>query len=523
MKLKISSDTIIALVLGTAAGFLFYYSTKPLHGHFDYTFRIAGALLKGHVGLSEHPGSWLNELVPWKGKFYSVFPLGAVLTQIPAALLLKMSIIRYWPAQVTASVVAAGCVYFCYRLTFVMRMTQARRILLALFPVFATFTWTNLGFAGAWQIALGFAVLGQSAALYFTLVRPNPYLAGAFLALAFGNRVELVLTVPIFLYFWFFRVGQTQPIFQRADATPLSDSAPLPDSAPAAPLPQDSPQVEATPQELVEPAPTSADLTTTSSAELTSPNLIEPEPTPAEFISDTPISAAADSTPEAPVATETPMVAEAPVTTEATPPEPAPAAPLPAPAWHKKYHPALIRTAKFIAIPALMLLAMAAYNYSRFHSVADFGYARIPGVLNEPWYRHGLFSFYSIPWNIHKMLFEGAGDMPVFPYIRFYPFGCGIFFSTPFLFMLFREGGKYRLPCWLAIAGLTMVLWLHGNPGGWQFSYRYAMIMLPWMFLLIVGNGPRRLTATETTLFLVSVGLNWLANYEFLFKNLVHP
>jgi hypothetical protein len=155
--------------------------------------------------------------------------------------------------------------------------------------------------------------------------------------------------------------------------------------------------------------------------------------------------------------------------------------------------------------------------------VADFGYARIPGVLNEPWYRHGLFSFYSIPWNIHKMLFDGAADMPVFPYIRFYPFGCSIFISSPFLFMLFREGGKYRLPCWLAIAGLTMVLWLHGNPGGWQFSYRYAMIMLPWMFLLIVGNGPRRLTATEATLFLVSVGLNWLANYEFLITNIVHP
>ena len=505
MKLKISSDTIIALVLGTAAGFLFYYSTKPLHAHFDYTCRIAGALLKGHVGLSEHPGSWLNELVPWKGKFYSVFPLGAVLTQIPAALLLKMSIIRYWPAQVTASVVAAGCVYFCYRLTFVMRMTQARRILLALFPVFATFTWTNLGFAGAWQIALGFAVLGQSAALYFTLVRPNPYLAGAFLALAFGNRVELVLTIPIFLYFWFFRVGQSQPVLIPAD------SAPLPDPAPADSLPQD----------LVEPAATSADLTDAAPAELSSPNLIEPVPTPSELVSDTPISAAADSTPEAPVTTETPMVIEAPVTPEPTPPEPAPTAP--APVWHKKYHQALIRTAKFCAIPALMLLAMAAYNYSRFHSVADFGYARIPGVLNEPWYRHGLFSFYSIPWNVHKMLFESAGDMPVFPYIRFYPFGCSIFTASPFLFMLFREGGKYRLPCWLAIAGLTMVLWLHGNPGGWQFSYRYAMIMLPWMFLLIVGNGPRRLTATETTLFLVSVGINALANYEFLFKNLVHP
>jgi hypothetical protein len=263
----------------------------------------------------------------------------------------------------------------------------------------------------------------------------------------------------------------------------------------------------------------SSELAPATQAETAAPNLIETHATPSDSVTEplTPPDSVTDTlTPSAPNTPDS-----LPVASEAL--EPTPPASVPTPVWHKKYHPALIRTAKFIAIPALMLLAMAAYNYSRFHSVADFGYARIPGVLNEPWYRHGLFSFYSIPWNIHKMLFESAGDMPVFPYIRFYPFGCSIFTSCPFLFMLFREGGKYRLPCWLAIAGLTMVLWLHGNPGGWQFSYRYAMIMLPWMFLLIVGNGPRRLTATETTLFLVSVGINWLANYEFLFKNLVHP
>ncbi len=34
----------------------------------------------------------------------------------------------------------------------------------------------------------------------------------------------------------------------------------------------------------------------------------------------------------------------------------------------------------------------------------------------------------------------------------------------------------------------------HGNPGGWQFSYRYATILLPWMFLLLAGNGPAKLS-----------------------------
>ena len=56
---------------------------------------------------------------------------------------------------------------------------------------------------GAWQIALGLALLGETAALYFTLVRPSPFIAGAFFALAVGNRTELLITAPFYLYlFW---------------------------------------------------------------------------------------------------------------------------------------------------------------------------------------------------------------------------------------------------------------------------------------------------------------------------------
>src|SRR5437773_6177460 len=73
--------------------------------------------------------------------------------------------------------------------------------MLALFPIFGTWTWCNLGFGGAWQIALGLALLGQAAALYFTLVRRSPFVTGAFFALAFGNRTELLITLPLYLYF----------------------------------------------------------------------------------------------------------------------------------------------------------------------------------------------------------------------------------------------------------------------------------------------------------------------------------
>src|SRR5437588_10249270 len=94
------------------AGVLFYFSTRPDHVHFDYTFRVAQALLRGHTGLNHHPGSWLNEFIPLAGKFYSVFPLGAVLANIPVPLLYNMGLVHEGPAGIFAPLNAAFRVYF---------------------------------------------------------------------------------------------------------------------------------------------------------------------------------------------------------------------------------------------------------------------------------------------------------------------------------------------------------------------------------------------------------------------------
>ena len=345
-------------------------------------------------------------MVPAGGKYYSVFPLGAVLVNVPAAILRRVHLVQSWPARSLAAAIAGLCVFFSFRLSHLAEITSARRVLLALFPVFGTWTWCNLGFGGAWQVALGFALAGQLACLDYTLLRRRPWLAGFWFAVAFGNRTELLATLPVYAYFWL-----TQP-------TKEND----PESALIGPISRRK----------------------------------------------------------------------------------------------------LIDLGRFLAIPALLLLCTAAYNWARFGSPIDFGYARIPGILKEPWYLHGLFSVSSIRWNAFEMLFRGMGDIGDFPYLRPYGFGCSIFFATPFLFLLFREGGKHRFLCWTVIGALTLILWSHGNAGGWQFSYRYAMILIPWMFILLTENGPSRLTATETTLFIISVLLNGMAVYEFLWTTMIH-
>src|SRR5205814_2107995 len=200
-------DVWVASALALVALLLFYFSIKATQQHFDYTSRIASALLQGDFGLRKPAPSWLNEMVPENGRYYSVFPLGAVLSMIPVAILQKIGLIQDFPGRALAALIAALCVWFLFRLSVIGTRSLPKRIVLSLVPIFGTWSWCNLGFGGAWQLALGLAVLGQVAALYFVLVEFRPLLAGAFFALAIGNRTELALCLPIFLYFLIGRVA----------------------------------------------------------------------------------------------------------------------------------------------------------------------------------------------------------------------------------------------------------------------------------------------------------------------------
>src|SRR4029453_13651803 len=98
-----------------------------------------------------------------------------------------------------------------------------------------------------------------------------------------------------------------------------------------------------------------------------------------------------------------------------------------------------------------------------------------------------------------------------------------IFLASPFLCLLFRPGGRYKVIAWVAISVLTLVLWLHGNLGSGQFFYCYAMILLPWMFFLLTGNGPAKISVPEISLFAISVAINAIAAWQFLWTDKTQP
>jgi hypothetical protein len=413
-NLTIQKKNTLSAGLIFLVGLIYYLSNPKPQIHFDYTFRVAENFLRGQIAFLEKPPSWLNEFVPFDGFYYSVFPLGSVLTMLPAALLKVAGIVREMPSAFIIALLAGAICLFLLLISSHYEKTSAKRILLVLSILFGSWMWTNLAMASAWQMALGFAVLGELGAIYFSIYNRKPLLAGIFFALAFGNRTEILLTAPIFIFF----------ICRHQESACL--------------------------------AGLKAEIANLKSE---------------IFNSQTAIS-----------------------------------------------------VALFCLVPFLLGIATLIYNYVRFHSFTDFGYARIPGVLNEPWYRYGIFSIYYIPQNFKDMLVTPWRIRGEIPFILPGGFGAAVWWSSPFLFLIFRFGARDKIlkyAAWTAIIILTTLLWTHGNSGGWQFGYRYAMILLPWIFLILLENSPKKITVLEYVAYGVAFFMNAYATYLFFWTNYI--
>jgi hypothetical protein len=425
---KAERNAVIFVVIAViAVGLIYFFSNpKPQH-YYDYTFRVAENFYHGKIGFSEKLPSWLNEMIPFEGNWYSAFPLGSVLTMLPFAALRVLGIVQDNPAALIASLIAISVFIFLRLMAAHYKYSLGKQILLASAIVFGTWTWTNLTMGGAWQLALGFAMLGELGAIYFTFFRRNAWLAGLFFALAFGNRTEILLTAPIFMFLFFTQTNVLTINTKIRKAKVRSRKA-------------------------------------------KAKNQTEAQESKPEF--------------------------------------------------------SFTQLAAFCAVPFVLGISTLVYNYLRFHSFTDFGYARIPGVLDEPWYRYGIFALAYIRLNVEEMLITPWRVLKDFPYLVPSGFGGAIWWSSPFLIFLFRWRVRNKI-IWrvslIAIAILTFLLWIHGNPGGWQFAYRYAMVLLPWMYVMLLENSPEEITPNEILAYGISFLVNAWATYLFFWTEYVKP
>lgn len=141
-------------------------------------------------------------------------------------------------------------------------------------------------------------------------------------------------------------------------------------------------------------------------------------------------------------------------------------------------------------------LIFCAYNYARFGSITETGYAMayINSAQLIASMKEGLFSLQHLPTNFYYMFLAGLNPYPSasapvlqFPWFVPSPLGMSILLTTPTLVYIVRPRFSNPLvpACWAAIIPTAFTLLLYYGTGQIQFGYRYTLDFMPFALLLL--------------------------------------
>jgi hypothetical protein len=204
----------------------------------------------------------------------------------------------------------------------------------------------------------------------------------------------------------------------------------------------------------------------------------------------------------------------------------------------------LRKTLPFGIALALGISAHAIYNFARFRSFSDFGYAYVAGAENitSVYARYGGFNVRFLPCNLAVSLFgppEVNGVVPDFitrscnyllegvnlsdtsALITPNPLGMSIFITTPALLFIFaaRKRDPIIIAAWIGLLSTLIPLWMYHNTGSMQFGYRYLFDAAP-MWIILLAHAMQKMTRFKRGVILVSMAVN-LWGMLWMFEKLV--
>ena len=202
-----------------------------IHGHLDfvpeYTNNIntLERVMYDGEGFCFQPGDPEAALVTGARfspdcKIYMQHSLGPALIVIPGVLIwgngLNQILVSLVFGAMTASVVFLVARYFSTKLT--------NQLILTALMMFGTILWWVASNGGVWMFAHTTATFFIFCAIYFTVGRPNPLLAGAFLGAAFLCRPTTILAglffVVMFSPLWLKPAEEGKALWQRISLEP---------------------------------------------------------------------------------------------------------------------------------------------------------------------------------------------------------------------------------------------------------------------------------------------------------------
>ncbi len=168
------------------------------------------------------------------------------------------------------------------------------------------------------------------------------------------------------------------------------------------------------------------------------------------------------------------------------------------------------------------------YNQVRFDSLTDTGFQTVyesytnggsPGGLPYSFYRvdhpdaghFPLFSLKNIPLHIYTFFFMPPDYHPDLSIVQPSKYGLSIFLTSPaFIYAFFVTRKTWLKPaCWIAIALVTVPLFMHYSQGWVQYGYRFMLDYMPFLAILTVmgfdDHQSRKARAVQIALIAISI------------------
>ena len=190
-RIKLIICILIFIILLTI-----YFLTSPGKTPYDYFIRLANSVLTGRVWLTENP-PWLNELIPLDGgKFTFANPPMPAILSIPFVAILK----NKFQQQYLAHLIGAFIGVISYLIAFKITKSKKTSIWSAFLIGLGSIIWYLSSVGSVWYLGEITATLFTLTAIY-TILNKNYLFTGIFLGLSFLSRIQIILSIPFFIFF----------------------------------------------------------------------------------------------------------------------------------------------------------------------------------------------------------------------------------------------------------------------------------------------------------------------------------
>ena len=178
--------------------FIIYFITSAGKTPYDYFTRLSDSFLHGKIYLADNP-PWLNELIPaGANKFYVVYP------PMPAFLSIPFRFVwgEKFEQQYMAEILGAGIIFFTILISWSIKKDKILALWSGILIGLGTIIWFMSSNGSVWYLSQISGAFFLTWAIYESLNKRRAFLVGIFLGCAYLSRIEIVLSIPLFLYFF---------------------------------------------------------------------------------------------------------------------------------------------------------------------------------------------------------------------------------------------------------------------------------------------------------------------------------